>query len=632
MKKIISIVLSIVLMVTSLSAITVATASSKPIFALESKEVDAGETVELNLTLSNNPGIAGLAISLKYDENVFTLTETRDGKMFSGFTAGKNFIWDESENVTENGTLATFVFNVSENAKSADYNIDIIVRSCVNIDLEDVDCNVSSGNIKVNAKPVLASGVSLNKDTLSLMTGESETLVAKVEPEGATNKSLLWESSNPAVAKVDDNGKVTAIKKGESVITVKTVDGGFTDNCTVSVDCSHTSTTVVPAVASTCIEHGHNEYTVCNDCGAIVTGSDAELPLSAHDYVESAEEKYLASTATCVDKAVYYKSCSVCGEKGTDTFQYGEIDLTNHIGETYLVGQKNATCSAEGYTGDKYCSGCNNLIEQGEVISKTAHIPSNNWEQTKAPTCTEPGTEVEKCLVCAKVIDERTIPATGHTFGEWKQTKAPTCTEQGEEIRECACGETETRLVSAKGHTLGEWKITLSPTCTDKGEKKAVCQDCKTEFVEEIPATGHTAGEWTIIKDAACTTDGERKTICTVCGKEYIEVVTAKGHQFGEWAVVKEATETEEGIKEHVCNICGEKETQIIPILTTENNNEKTTVESTDSSASNIVSNTNKKSPNTGSETELIIASSVSSALIIAALLVSIKKKKKLHN
>ena len=628
MKKILSIVLSIVLMVTSLSAITVATASSKPIFALESKEVDAGETVELNLTLSNNPGIAGLAISLKYDENVFTLTETRDGKMFSGFTAGKNFIWDESENVTENGTLATFVFNVSENAKSADYNIDIIVRSCVNIDLEDVDCNVSAGNIKVDAKPVSASGVSLNKDTLSLMTGESETLVAKVEPEGATNKSLLWESSNPAVAKVDDNGKVTAIKKGESVITVKTVDGGFTANCTVSVDCSHTSTTVVPAVASTCIEHGHNEYTVCNDCGAIVTGSNAELPLSAHNYIEKADEKYLASAATCVSKAVYYESCSVCGEKGIDTFEYGEVDLTNHIGDPYLVGQKAATCSTEGYTGDIYCSSCNKIIEKGNVTSKTAHTPSYKWEQIKAPTCTDSGTEVEKCSACGTVIDERTIPATGHTFGEWKQTKAPTCTEPGEETRECVCGETETREVPAKGHTPGEWNVTLKPTCTNSGEKKSICQDCGMEFLEEIPATGHTAGEWTVIKDATCTTDGERKTICTVCGEEYTEVIPAKGHQFGEWVVLKEATETEEGIKEHVCNVCGEKETQIIPIMTAESNNEETTIASTDSTTSNRVLDTSKKSPNTGSGTELIVASAVSSALIIAVLLVSSKKKK----
>lgn len=485
MKKIISIVLSIVLMVTSLSAITVATASSKPIFSFENKEVDAGEIVELNLTLNNNPGIAGLAISLKYDENVFTLSETRDGKMFSGFTAGKNFIWDESENVTENGTLATFVFNVSENAASADYNIDIIVRSCVNIDLEDVDCNVSSGIIKVNAKPVSVSGVSLNKDVLSLMTGKSETLVATVTPEGATNQAVTWESSDTSVATVDENGEVTAVKAGEAVITVKTADGGFTDTCTVTVDCSHLSTTEVPAVPSTCIEHGHAAYTVCDDCGAIVSGSDDELPLTDHNYVENAEAEYLVSAATCVDEAIYHVSCSVCDAVGEETFEYGDVDPTNHVGETYLVGQKDATCIETGYTGDVYCSSCDNMISAG--------------------------TET---------------PFAEHTYGEWVETAEPTCTEDGEREAFCKeCGERFTEPVPATGHTAGEWEITTPATCTEDGVRTTTCTVCGVEYTEVIPATGHQYGAWTVVKEATETEEGLRERVCSVCGEKESEVI-----------------------------------------------------------------------------------------------------------
>lgn len=485
MKKIISIVLSIVLMVTSLSAITVATASSKPIFSFENKEVDAGEIVELNLTLNNNPGIAGLAISLKYDENVFTLSETRDGKMFSGFTAGKNFIWDESENVTENGTLATFVFHVSENAASADYNIDIIVRSCVNIDLEDVDCNVSSGIIKVNAKPVSVSGVSLNKDVLSLMTGKSETLVATVQPADATNQAVTWESSDTSVATVDKNGEVTAVKAGEAVITVKTADGEFTDSCTVTVDCSHLSTTEVPAVPSTCIEHGHAAYTVCDDCGAIVSGSDDELPLTDHNYVENAEAEYLVSAATCVDEAIYHVSCSVCDAVGEETFEYGDVDPTNHVGETYLVGQKDATCIETGYTGDVYCNSCDNMISAG--------------------------TET---------------PFAEHTYGEWVETTEPTCTEPGEETRTCAvCGDFETRPVAATGHTAGEWEITTPATCTEDGVRTTTCTVCGVEYTEVIPATGHQYGAWTVVKEATETEEGLRERVCSVCGEKESEVI-----------------------------------------------------------------------------------------------------------
>ncbi len=57
---------------------------------------------------------------------------------------------------------------------------------------------------------VAVTGVELNKDTLNLKTGDSETLIATVAPTGATTKSVTWKSSDDAVATVDQSGKVTA--------------------------------------------------------------------------------------------------------------------------------------------------------------------------------------------------------------------------------------------------------------------------------------------------------------------------------------------------------------------------------------------------------------------------------------
>ncbi len=85
-------------------------------------------------------------------------------------------------------------------------------------------------------KPVVpVTGVALDKEALSLMCGETATLVATVAPGNATDKSVEWSSSNPAVATVDQNGLVTAVAVGEAVITVKTVDGGKTATCAVTV-------------------------------------------------------------------------------------------------------------------------------------------------------------------------------------------------------------------------------------------------------------------------------------------------------------------------------------------------------------------------------------------------------------
>lgn len=82
---------------------------------------------------------------------------------------------------------------------------------------------------------VPVTGVTLNKDTLTLTEGGSETLTATIEPSNATNKSVTWSSDASQYADVDQTGKVTAVAAGSANITVKTGDGGKTDTCAVTV-------------------------------------------------------------------------------------------------------------------------------------------------------------------------------------------------------------------------------------------------------------------------------------------------------------------------------------------------------------------------------------------------------------
>jgi len=89
--------------------------------------------------------------------------------------------------------------------------------------------------VNVTEPTVSVTGVTLNKTTLSLEEGKSETLIATVEPTGATNKDVTWSSSKPDVATVDGSGKVTAVSAGTATITVTTADGGKTASCTVTV-------------------------------------------------------------------------------------------------------------------------------------------------------------------------------------------------------------------------------------------------------------------------------------------------------------------------------------------------------------------------------------------------------------
>ncbi|MDR1273879.1 MAG: Ig-like domain-containing protein, partial [Odoribacteraceae bacterium] len=91
--------------------------------------------------------------------------------------------------------------------------------------------------VTVTEVPVVSvTGVMLNPSNyMALFVGDKGSMYAIVLPDDATNKDVTWNSSKSGVATVDTKGTVTAVGVGETVITVKTVDGGFTATCTVIV-------------------------------------------------------------------------------------------------------------------------------------------------------------------------------------------------------------------------------------------------------------------------------------------------------------------------------------------------------------------------------------------------------------
>jgi len=90
-------------------------------------------------------------------------------------------------------------------------------------------------------KDVAVTGVTLSKTTAILAMDSSLTLTATVLPDSATNKTVTWESTNPAVASVVQTGLVTAVALGNATITVTTQDGGKTASCAVTVGWSTAS-------------------------------------------------------------------------------------------------------------------------------------------------------------------------------------------------------------------------------------------------------------------------------------------------------------------------------------------------------------------------------------------------------
>lgn len=189
---------------------------------------------------------------------------------------------------------------------------------------------------------------------------------------------------------------------------------------------------------------------------------------------------------------------------------------------TEVRGAKGATCTASGYTGDTYCTVCNEMVKEGEAIPAKGH--TEVIDPAVEPTCTVPGkTAGAHCSVCGTVIKaQEEIPAKGHRWNEGEITTAPTCENAGVKTYTCTvCNATKTEAINATGHTPVE--VAEQPaTCTEAGHTAGVkCSVCGATIsgIEVIPATGHKP-EIRNAVEATLTTPGYTgDTYCSVCNE-----------------------------------------------------------------------------------------------------------------
>ncbi len=91
-------------------------------------------------------------------------------------------------------------------------------------------CTITVSNSKVSV-----TGIELTTTSRNMYAGDQYILQTIIKPDNATDKSVTWTSSNPAIATVDENGIVYALKAGTTTITATTNDGGFKANCIITV-------------------------------------------------------------------------------------------------------------------------------------------------------------------------------------------------------------------------------------------------------------------------------------------------------------------------------------------------------------------------------------------------------------
>jgi uncharacterized repeat protein (TIGR02543 family) len=100
------------------------------------------------------------------------------------------------------------------------------------VTMPDTDASIE---VTIQGHAVAVTGLAIDKDTIQLSNiDEQATLIATVSPSDASNKNVIWTSSNTNIAIVS-NGVVTAKGFGTATITAKSDDGSFTDTCAVNI-------------------------------------------------------------------------------------------------------------------------------------------------------------------------------------------------------------------------------------------------------------------------------------------------------------------------------------------------------------------------------------------------------------
>ena len=597
-KRAVSLVAACALLVSNTSVFTAFAEDSVPTIYAEKVDAMPGDTVDIHVSVKNNPGFVSMQIVATYDPNVLTLTgatleaagmndnsapvEEADGEYwidFSNDTARKDN--------TADGSVYTLTFQVNKNAAVKSYPVALRFNYGLNYNEDMLSFVAQDTAVNVICKHA-----------------DLQTVAAKAETCTENGNISYWYC--PTCDKCfKDAEAATEIKKAETIIA------------------AHHTMKQVPAKDATCESEGNIAYYTCSVCGKLFKDANAVTEATADEVkLEKLSHKLTkteAVPATCTKGGSNeYYTCSACGKifKDADasTETSVEAEKTSKIPHTLTKTEyKAATCTEDGNTEYYTCSVCGKIFKdesgtqetsvEAEKLVATGH--SLTKTEAKAATCTEDGNnEYYTCSACGKIfkdadgktvttVEAEKIAATGHTMTKI-EAKSATCTEDGNnEYYTCsACGKAfkdadgktvttvEAEKIAATGHTMTKTDAKAA-TCTEDGNITYwYCSVCNKYFSDENGTTeialddtvvkAHHTLTKTDAKAATCTEEGNNEYYtCSACGKIFKdadgtqettvenEILAASGHKMSK-NDAKSATCTEDGNNEYyTCSACG---------------------------------------------------------------------------
>ena len=168
-------------------------------------------------------------------------------------------------------------------------------------------------------KEISVTDVKLNKSSLTLVVYDSEILLATVIPDKATNKKVIFKSSDTSVATVASNGLVIGLSKGVATITVTTDDGNFSATCNVNVIFVEIPVTGVKLNKTKLhIDVGETEQLIttlspqyATNKVVTFTSSDSNVVTVTPDGLVTAMSNGVSMVSVCTDDGNFRDSCLI---------------------------------------------------------------------------------------------------------------------------------------------------------------------------------------------------------------------------------------------------------------------------------------------------------------------------------
>jgi uncharacterized protein YjdB len=121
------------------------------------------------------------------------------------------------------------------NVSASGFDNSTIGKNTITLNYNKLTTTFDVNIIEKPIQDILVDGIELDNNYLELKVGDETYLVATITPDDATNKNIIWNSSDDTIVSVNSEGKISALKEGEAIITVTSEDGGKTISAKVVV-------------------------------------------------------------------------------------------------------------------------------------------------------------------------------------------------------------------------------------------------------------------------------------------------------------------------------------------------------------------------------------------------------------